>query len=795
VLKQGERIGDWIVVDVLGEGGMGAVFRCRNAMSERIEAAVKVVKPHSLENEMERFLREVESLDALRHRAVVHVKGWGQDKDRGLLWLAMDLVTGEDLEKRLAKGKMEVEDARRVFSVVADALRHAHGHGIFHRDIKPANIILSADGSPRIVDFGIAVQKGRTRLTAMGTIPGTPAYMAPEIFGGEARPDPIKLDVYALGQVLYEAVTGHHAYPEQSDSAMSTGQSLVALMGRKLKADALDPGPAFPEPLRAVIRAATQPEPADRMADMGAFVEGLIGALPVTRAAQGAGTDTSFVPLESASKAPQTEWVSNKPAQAAPKVAKSDPKAVAPPEAARATSGGAPPPPPPPVDAPRTGTTGGVKVAVAGAAGVGALVAALLAVGFVVVVGIGVGAWYLYGLPGGPGPAEADTAVGGVVEGAPTRDVQVAVTGLGSGIEVDVSVADLSADTSEGMSHTFLSVPTGARTVRVSAGPGCFVGEAGACPGCCSCVEQEIQVDAGTGVQTVVVHVPEPPLPAPRTVRIAAPAVADGWSTTVDLGGAKGPKGKRIDARTKEYADVVPGVYEARVEAGRCPATAQGCFPDGTCPEGCQSWKGTITVPCGEGTFTHMVDLPSPVGKPPPPPAAESSSACRRTCPSGSFDGGWLGDGTRVKLTGIHEEDAYCGYNDIVGLTGTITGEMYATDGCWMGGALIADDGTYYYFYKASLKTVGGTTAAPAPVTTTAFGDGRFASATLKAGTSVQIVDVHPDDAYYGYVGTLTGQRCTVAADLFAADVGWFSGSVYCPSAGDLYFYKVALAP
>ena len=90
MLKQGEQVGDWIVVDVLGEGGMGAVFRCKNALSDRIEAAVKVVKPHSLENEMERFLREVEALDSLRHRAVVRVKGWGKDAARGFLWLAMD---------------------------------------------------------------------------------------------------------------------------------------------------------------------------------------------------------------------------------------------------------------------------------------------------------------------------------------------------------------------------------------------------------------------------------------------------------------------------------------------------------------------------------------------------------------------------------------------------------------------------------------------------------------------------------------------------------------------------------
>jgi len=244
VLTAGDRIGDWIVVDVLGEGGMGAVYRCRNALSDRIEA-----------------------LDAVRHPAVVRIKGWGQDEERGLLWLAMDLVHGEDLEKHLARGPLPPADARRIFTIVADAVRHAHAQGIFHRDIKPAN---------RIVDFGIAVQSGRTRLTTLGTVPGTPAYMAPEIFSGEVRPDPVKVDVYALGQVLYEALTGEHAYPETSDS-LSTGQRLVQLMGRKLEADPLDPGEGFPEDLREIVRRATDPEPDDRLPDMTAVYEALAG--------------------------------------------------------------------------------------------------------------------------------------------------------------------------------------------------------------------------------------------------------------------------------------------------------------------------------------------------------------------------------------------------------------------------------------------------------------------------------------------------------------------------------------
>ena len=142
-------------------------------------------------------MREVESLDGLNHPAIVRVKGWGEDQERGLLWLAMDMVEGQDMSKRLRQGAMSVDEVLTVFQPLAEGLAHAHEQGIYHRDIKPANVIITGDGG-RLVDFGIAMDSGRTRMTALGQVPGTPAYLAPEVFSG--NPAPAALDIYALGK-------------------------------------------------------------------------------------------------------------------------------------------------------------------------------------------------------------------------------------------------------------------------------------------------------------------------------------------------------------------------------------------------------------------------------------------------------------------------------------------------------------------------------------------------------------------------------------------------------------------
>ncbi len=265
MLRAGERIGDWVVVKQIGEGGMGAVFLCHNQLSERMKAAVKVLKSHDLGEARERFIREMEALAHLQHPSIVRVMGSGEDSELGILWMAMEMLDGENLEDRLARGPMDRDEALPIFRKMVAALTYAHQMGVRHRDIKPANIMLCNDGAVKVLDFGIAVQAGRTRLTNDRTVPGTLPYIPPEIFEG-TKPDPVLADVYASGLVLYEMVMGEPAYPEAPE--LSAGQRMAQIMAAKLTGGSVDPGNKTVRAIRQLISWTTEPEPDDRMPQM-----------------------------------------------------------------------------------------------------------------------------------------------------------------------------------------------------------------------------------------------------------------------------------------------------------------------------------------------------------------------------------------------------------------------------------------------------------------------------------------------------------------------------------------------
>ena len=181
-LKRGDKLGDWVVDSPLGAGGMGSVYRCHSVLANDVFAAVKVLTEAGSSDFQKRFVQEMRTLAALNHPAIVKVLGGGRDDARGLLYMAMELVDGEDLSDRLHRGMLDVDEAIAIFSPVAEALAYAHERGVAHRDIQPANIMLRADGTPVIVDFGIAVAHGHTRITQEGMLPGTMVYLPPEAF-------------------------------------------------------------------------------------------------------------------------------------------------------------------------------------------------------------------------------------------------------------------------------------------------------------------------------------------------------------------------------------------------------------------------------------------------------------------------------------------------------------------------------------------------------------------------------------------------------------------------------------
>jgi formylglycine-generating enzyme required for sulfatase activity len=263
VLKAGDRLGDWVIEGTLGEGGMGAVYRAHSTHSERLRAALKVLKPTEEPAAAERFVREAEALTALSHPAVVRVMGFGRDPGRGLLFLVMELAEGETLTARLKRGPLSLEEALSVFGLLAAALEHAHAAGIYHRDLKPANVVLCVDGTVRLVDFGIAAGDGWAGLTGGGHL-GTPAYLPPEVFRGQ-RAHPQAIDVYGFGMLLYEALTGTKAFP--ADAALSPPAAAAAIGVRKLEQrEPLDPGPGTPDDVREAVRLATHPQAAERPA-------------------------------------------------------------------------------------------------------------------------------------------------------------------------------------------------------------------------------------------------------------------------------------------------------------------------------------------------------------------------------------------------------------------------------------------------------------------------------------------------------------------------------------------------
>ncbi|MEE1741465.1 serine/threonine-protein kinase [Streptomyces sp. BE147] len=214
-----ERVidGRFTLVERLGSGGMGMVWRAHDLALHR-DVALKEVRPpdptlaeydpEAARTLRSRVLREARALARLDHPNVVtvhHIVDPGED---GYPWIVMELVPGASLQERLARGPMEPAEAAELGRGVLSALRAAHAAGIHHRDVKPANVLLRADGRPVLTDFGIAAIRESTSLTMTGALIGSPDYIAPErIRGTEGDPSS---DLWSLGMLLYVAVEGHH---------------------------------------------------------------------------------------------------------------------------------------------------------------------------------------------------------------------------------------------------------------------------------------------------------------------------------------------------------------------------------------------------------------------------------------------------------------------------------------------------------------------------------------------------------------------------------------------------------
>ncbi|MEV7596302.1 protein kinase [Kitasatospora sp. NPDC089797] len=285
-MQPGEVLdGRYELVEQIGEGAFGAVWKARDARIRRL-VAVKVLLPGGTGSAKDaaRFAREVATAGALNHPSIVTVHDFGRHlgAERPLFFLVMELLDGAPLSRHLADGPPPLPRALDWAAQIAGALGTAHRAGVVHRDVKPANVMVQSGGTVKVVDFGIArTGTADDGVTSTNVIVGTPAYMAPERF--DSRVLDARSDLYAFGCLLYELLTGRPPFRgtlfelirQHGETRPAAPSSLRAGSPGPAGAPALPALPALPAELDALVLELLAKDPADRPADAQSVAERL----------------------------------------------------------------------------------------------------------------------------------------------------------------------------------------------------------------------------------------------------------------------------------------------------------------------------------------------------------------------------------------------------------------------------------------------------------------------------------------------------------------------------------------
>jgi len=295
MLDKGTRLGVYEIQSAIGAGGMGEVYRAKDTKLGR-DVALKIL-PASFTNDPERvarFRREAQVLASLNHPHIGQI--YGLDEANGTQFLVLELVDGESLDKRIARGRLPVDEALEIARQIAEALEAAHERGIIHRDLKPANIAVTKDGNVKVLDFGLAKAVEMTSgpsdlsmsptitspamVTGIGTILGTAAYMSPEQAKG--RPADKRSDIWAFGCLFCEMLTGTRAF--EGDDVSDT---LAAVLRGEADLSALPSG--IPTSIRALLEGCLKKDRKQRIGDISTALFLLnrpydLSAMPATAA-------------------------------------------------------------------------------------------------------------------------------------------------------------------------------------------------------------------------------------------------------------------------------------------------------------------------------------------------------------------------------------------------------------------------------------------------------------------------------------------------------------------------------